>query len=107
MVKAVKVPLRKVLEDSLLTYVELLTVLKEIEAQVNDRPLHQTAEDTFDVITPSMLCLGRRLKTMPDYFSETQYDQESSVRLRWQERKEMIERFKELWMKQYLPQLQI
>ena len=36
MVKAIKVPLRKVLGNSLLTYVELLTVVKEIEAQVND-----------------------------------------------------------------------
>ena len=30
MVKAIKVPLRKVLGDSLLTYVELLMVVKEI-----------------------------------------------------------------------------
>ena len=44
---------------------------------------------------------------MPDYFAETQYDQESSVLLRWQERKDMVERFKELWLKQYLPQLQV
>ena len=41
MVKAIKFPLRKVLGDSLLTYVELLIVVKEIEAQVNDRPLIQ------------------------------------------------------------------
>ena len=106
MVKAIKVPLRKVLGDSLLTYVELLTVVKEIEAQVNDRPLVQASEDTFKVITPSMLCLGRRIKLWPDFFAETDLRQESSVRLRWEVRKELVTKFRELWLKQYLPQLQ-
>ena len=80
MVKAIKVPLNKVLGDSLL---ELLTVVKEIEAQVNDCPLIQASEETFEVITPSMLCLGRRIKLWPDFFAETDLRQESSVRLRW------------------------
>ena len=57
MVKSISVPFRKVLGDSLLTYIELLTVVKEIEAQVNDHPLIQASEDTFEVIMPSMLCL--------------------------------------------------
>ena len=70
MVKAIKVPFRKVLGDSLLTYVELLMVVKEIEAQVND-PLIQASEDTFEVIMPSMLCLRRRIKLWPDFFAET------------------------------------
>ena len=106
MVKAVKVPLRKVLGKELLTYVELLTVLKEIEAMVNDRPLVQATEDTFEVITPSMLCLGRRIIPWPDYFSETQLRQESSIRLRWEARKKLVENFREVWLKQYLPELQ-
>ena len=52
MVKAIKVPLRKVLGDSLLTYVELLTVVKEIEAQVNDRPLVQASETLLRSLRP-------------------------------------------------------
>ena len=106
MVKAIKVPLRKVLGDSLLTYVELLTVVKEIEAQVNDRPLSQASEDTFEFITPSMLCLGRKIKLWPDFFAETDLRQESSVRLRWEVCKELVMKFRELWLEQYLPQLQ-
>ena len=106
MVKAIKVPLRKVLGDSLLTYVEILTVVKEIEAQVNDRPLIQASEDTFEVITPSMLCLGRMIKLWPDFFAETDLRRESSDRLRWEARKELVMKFRELWLEQYLPQLQ-
>ena len=93
MVKVIKVPLRKVLGDSLLTHLELLTVVKEIEAQVNDRPLIQVSEETFEVITPSMLCLGRRMKLWPDFFAKTDLRQESSVRLRWEACKELVMKF--------------
>ena len=106
MVKAIKVPLRKVLGDSLLTNVELLTVVKEIKAQVNDRPLIQASEDTFEVITPSMPCIGRRIKLWPDFLAETDLRQESSVILRWEVRKELVMKFRKLWLEQYLPQLE-
>ena len=107
MVKAIKVPLRKVLGDLLLTYVELLTLVKEIEAQDNDRHLIQVSEDNFEVITPSMLCLGRRIKLWPDFLAETDLRQESLVRLRWEVLKELVMKFRELWLEQYLPQLQV
>ena len=53
-----------------------------------------------------MLCLGRRIKLWPDFFAETDLRQESSVRLRWEVRKELVMKFHELWLEQYLPQLQ-
>ena len=81
-------------------------MIKEIEAQVNDRPLIQASEDTFEVITPSMQCLGRRIKLRPDFFAKIDLRQESSVRLRWEARKELVMRFRELWLEQCLPQLQ-
>ena len=56
-------------------------VVREMEAQVNDHPIIQASEDTFEVNTPSMLCLGRRIKLWPDFFAETDLRQESSVRL--------------------------
>ena len=106
MVKAYKTPLRKVLQDESLTYVELLTITKDIEAIINDRPLIGVSDDTYEVITPSMLCLGRRIKTWVDFFSETELDQTSDIRLRWETREKLMAMFKELWLKQYLPQLQ-
>ena len=79
MVKAYKTPLRKVLQEESLTYVELLTISKDIEAMINDRPLIGVSDDTYEVITPSMLCLGRRIKTWVDFFSETELDQTSDI----------------------------
>ena len=51
----VKVPLRKALGDTLLTYVELQTLCKEIEGHLNDRPLIEASEETSEVLTPSLL----------------------------------------------------
>ena len=102
MVKAYKTPLRKVLQEESLTYVELLTISKDIEAIINDRPLIGVSDDTYDVITPSMLCLGRRIRTWVDFFSETELDQTSDIRLRWETRERLMSLFKELWLKQYL-----
>ena len=81
-------------------------MVKEIEAQVNDCPIIQASEDTFEVITPSMLCLGRMIKLWPDFFSETDLRQESSVWLQWEARRGLVMKFRDLWLEQYLPQLQ-
>ena len=106
-IKAIKQPLRKLLDrDEVVTYVDFFTLLKTIEAQVNDRPLISSSEDSFDVITPSMLCIGRRIALWEDHFAETQYDSTSDERIRWEQRKDLMSRFKTLWLKQYLPELQ-
>ena len=57
MVKAVKMPLRKVLGRSLLTVNELTTVVAEVESIVNDRLLSHGSDDFQDqpAITPGML----------------------------------------------------
>ena len=104
-VKLVKVPLRKALGKSLLTYIELQTLLKEIEGQVNDRPLINASADTMEVITPSMLCLGRRIKPWVDSFSDTHADTNESVRTRWQYKKDLLKRFRNIWLTDYLFQL--
>ena len=106
MVKSFKTPLRKILKNETLTYVELLTISKDIESILNDRPLIDVSEDSYEVITPSMLCLGRKIRMWVDYFSETELDQTSDIRLRWEKREKLMRNFKKLWLRQYLPQLQ-
>ena len=69
------------MKDQTLTYVEMLTISKDIEAVINDRPLIAVSVESYDVITPSMLCLGRRIRTWVDSFSEMKIDQTSDVRL--------------------------
>ena len=106
MVQTFKTPLRKILKDQTLTYVEMLTISKEVEAVINDRPLIAVSDDSYEVITPSMLCIGRRIRPWIDYFSETELDQSSNVRLRWEQRQNLVRELKGLWLRQYLPALQ-
>ncbi|CAB4039155.1 integrase core domain [Paramuricea clavata] len=102
MVKAVKAPLMKVVQNALLTYIEMLTVCKEIEGQVNDRPLHEESTDSFGVITPSLLVLGRKLRPWPDRFDKTDLQQHADLRERWKHRKAIVNQFWRTWSNRYL-----
>ena len=64
LVQTVKRSMRKNLEKSILSYEELLTVISEIESVMNSRPLcYQYSDEIDDVITPSHLMHGRRMRT--------------------------------------------
>ena len=82
-----------------------LTLMKEVEAQVNDRPLISVSDEAFDVITPSMLCIGKRIRLWEDHFADSEQDCDSSERLRWEQRKALSQKFVKLWTTQYLTQL--
>ena len=64
LIGTMKAALRKVLGRALVTVEELSTILVEIEASMNDRPLtYVTTElDDINAITPSLLIRGRNLK---------------------------------------------
>ena len=65
MVGSVKRCLRKVLGNARLTSDELLTVLVEIEATLNSRPLtYEYNELDEEALTPSHLIFGRRIKLL-------------------------------------------
>ena len=60
----IKVALRKTLKNARLSYEELETVVAEIEAVINSRPLsYLHDEEILEPLTPSHLMYGRRLKT--------------------------------------------
>ena len=71
-VKAVKMPFRKVLRRRAVTIEEAQTLLAEIMARLNDRPLLPLGEDSWEVLTPSMLLHGRRINPYfpVDYYAE-------------------------------------
>ena len=61
MVRSTKRCLKKAVGNRKLTYEELLTILNEVEAVINNRPLTYLDEEDFDqVLTPSHLFCGRR-----------------------------------------------
>ena len=62
--QSVKRSLRKILLRSSVNYEELNTIIVEIEAIVNSRPLTYICDDEVEeVLTPSHLLLGKRLFT--------------------------------------------
>lgn len=65
---SLKEPLRKILGKALLTYTEMYTVLTDIEAVVNSRPLTPIGSNIHDgkIISSVHLALGRGLKEIPD-----------------------------------------
>ena len=105
-VRTVKEPLRKVLKGALVTYTELSTIIKEVQAQVNDRPLHEASASTLEVITPSMLCLGRKLRPWVDHYDSTPLPLESKIRERWKHRQNIVRSFFESWAQNYVNSLQ-
>ena len=65
--KSTKRCLKKQTGNVRLTFEELMTVLIEVEAVFNSRPLtYIYAEDVEEPLTPSHLLIGRRLLTLPD-----------------------------------------
>lgn len=110
MVQLVKKPLRKVLPKRKLTYEALATLCKEVEAMVNDRPLFVTSSDTMEVITPSLLCLGRRIQTLTDVDENppagtVALPSSATVRT-WVARSRLMDQVWRQWVQQYFPNLQ-
>ena len=80
LVKSTKRCLRKVVGRSRLYYDELITVVTEIEAVINSRPLtYLSADDLDEPLTPSHFLCGRRLQNLPDGLSEEKGEDEFTL----------------------------
>ena len=67
LVRSVKNCIKKVVGNARLTFDELSTVVIEVEATLNSRPLTYVAADEFEEpLTPMHLLAGRRLLGLPD-----------------------------------------
>ncbi|XP_071652529.1 uncharacterized protein [Temnothorax longispinosus] len=67
-VKSVKFHLRRTIGETLLTTEELTTLLTQIEATLNSRPLEPLSDDPEDVsaLTPGHFLIGGPITTMPE-----------------------------------------
>jgi len=100
-VKSVKFHLKRIVRDTLLTYEEFNTLLIQIEAILNSRPLTSCTDDPEDlnVLTPSHFIMECAPTTIPKPSTETIKVSHLS---RWQLLRQMTERFWAKWSKECL-----
>ncbi|XP_043484671.1 uncharacterized protein LOC122512723 [Leptopilina heterotoma] len=103
-VKALKHHLRRVVGDTLLSYENLNTLMCEIEALLNSRPLTPMSSDSADlnVLTPGHFLIGQSLLTIPSTDLSTVPINRLSV---WQHIQKIKGDLWKRWTKEYLSEL--
>ena len=105
-VKSFKNHLRRVMGEVKLTFEEMTTVLVQIEACLNSRPLvpiSSSDEDSIEALTPGHFLIGQPLTALPDpAFS---YRSVSLLR-RWHLCQHLVRHFWKRWSLEYLTTLQ-
>ena len=104
--KSVKEPLRKVMGRRPLDRRDLQTLLCQIEAIVNSRPLTQASDDPTDFppLTPSHFLVGESLLKLPS-LRESQSTE--NLQKLWRGRNDTLKAFWKEWRVRYLRQLRV
>ena len=89
-----------------MTFDELFTVLVEVEGTLNSRPItYEYDETSEEVLTPSHLLFGRRVKTMPDMVVEDEEEGENKYTRRFRHLSVRLAHFWNRWRREYLTDL--
>ena len=109
MIGLTKQCLRKVLGSNLIDLDTLQTVVTEIEATLNDRPLTYVSSDLMDPepLTPSHLLCGRRITRLPYPSSDNSEHCEplTNFSKRVQVQSDILRHFQQRWKTEYLNSL--
>ena len=105
-VKCFKHHLLRVVGNALLTYEEFSTLITEIEAILNSRPLTPLSSDPNDlsILTPGHFLIGDSLKGMPERQLQ---DLPSASLSSWQHVQQMRQHFWTRWHREYLHHLNV
>lgn len=105
-VKSMKFHLRRVVGERCLTFEEMATLLVQIEAVVNSRPICTTSTDPNDCqpITPAHFLNMAPMELLPD---DDFNDIKSNYLNRWQMIQKLFQNFWWQWKSQYVNQLQV
>ncbi|XP_039315534.1 uncharacterized protein LOC120360046 [Solenopsis invicta] len=104
-VKATKYHLKRVAGNAHLTFEELCTLLAQVEALLNSRPLTPLSTDPNECapLTPAHFLIGRTFISAPDpslaHIKETRLSN-------WQRIQQLQQNFWERWNKEYISELQ-
>lgn len=106
LIQIVKNCLKATLGRALVNSDELQTIIAEIEATVNSRPLTYIDEqpDNLKILTPMHFLLGRDTSGLDTNFSITDVRRIDLLR-DWKSRQCMMKRFWDQWSREYLQQL--
>lgn len=104
-VKSAKYHLRRVMGRANLTHEELHTLLKQVEAVLNSRPLTaiSSSMDDLESITPGHFLIGRPLLAIPE---PLMCDMNVNNAKRWELVKTLHQHFWKIWSRDYLTELQ-
>jgi len=103
-VKSMKQHLKKVVGETKLTFEECCTVLTQVEACLNSRPLCPLpdSDEGLEALTPGHFLIGRPLEALPD--SSLAYQPNSLLR-RWQLCQALVRHFWKRWSNEYMTHL--
>ena len=97
--------LKGILGESLVEEDVLATVLTEVEATLNSRPLCAVSDDPNDLqpLTPNHLLLQRTVSALPP---GTCVKEDMLLRKKWRQTQILADHFWRRWLKEYVPALQ-
>ncbi|XP_055714991.1 uncharacterized protein LOC129809200 [Phlebotomus papatasi] len=104
-IKSLKFHLKRAIGDTILTFEELTTVISQVEAILNSRPLTPLSQDPNEpsALTPGHFLVGKPLKMLPDLNLTTV---SPSMLNKWQLCQKLLQQFASRWRKEYLHTLQ-
>ncbi|XP_070853475.1 uncharacterized protein [Drosophila suzukii] len=102
-VRCVKLHLRRVTGNSTLTFEQMRTLLAQISAVINSRPLCYTSDTEDNYLSPAHFLIGRPLTTVPD--PDLSHIPVGRLGY-WQSIQAMLQGFWKKWHQEYLTTLQ-
>ena len=106
MIRSVRKILRSLLKEQVVSDEVLLTLMAEVEAILNARPLTPLSFDPGEdgPLTPNHLLLLRANPSLPPGLFKKE---DAYIRRRWRQTQYLADQFWRRWMREYLPALQL
>ncbi|XP_054746529.1 uncharacterized protein LOC129251194 [Anastrepha obliqua] len=105
-IKSIKHHLKRIIGSAKLTFEEFYTLLKQVEAVLNSRPISALTEDATDLaaLTPGHFLVGGPLVATPE---PSLLDVNPNRLKRWKQLQQMQQHFWARWSCEYLRELQV